>query len=101
MFDGVAWDPVWPDAPDCENRWCGCFSSASSELQTSLPNEDFTPVLDLVQSRASSSIVEYPSAGNGYRVVIEFDDDPQGGADSYEVVLRLSDCTATATLARP
>ncbi|HEV8113123.1 MAG TPA: hypothetical protein VGR31_10135 [Planctomycetota bacterium] len=95
FLDGVAWDPIWPDVPDCENRFCGgCFSSTFSDLQTSLPNSDFTPVLVLIQSRNSSSIVEYPSAANGYRVVIEFDDDPPGGADWYEVELLLSDCTA-------
>jgi hypothetical protein len=97
FFDGVAWDPVWPDVPDCENRFCGgCFSSVFSGLQTSIPNSDFTPVLDLIQSRGFTSIVEYPSAGNGYRVVIEFNDDPPGGADWYEVDLRFSDCTASS-----
>jgi hypothetical protein len=96
FLDHVAWDPLWPDVPDCENRFCGgCFSSVFSGLQTSIPNSDFTPVLVPIQSRGISSIVEYPSAANGYRVVIEFDDNPQGGADWYEVDLRLSDCTAT------
>lgn len=93
FLDGVRWDPVWPDVPDCENRFCGgCFSSTFTGLQTPIPNFDFTPVLVPIHSRYVSRILEYPSAGNGYRVVIEFDDDPPGGADWYEVDLVLGGC---------
>jgi hypothetical protein len=85
FLDGVAWDPVWPDVPDCENRFCGgCFSSTLSGLQSPLPNSDFTPVLVPIEARGTVAIVEYPSAANGYRVVVEFDDDPEGGAAWYE-----------------
>lgn len=96
FLDGVAWDPVWPDVPDCENRFCGgCFSSTFTGLLSPLPNADFTPVLVPIQVRGTSTIVEYPSAANGYRVVIEFDDNPLAAAEWYEIFLDLSGCGAS------
>ncbi|MBI5365310.1 MAG: hypothetical protein HZA53_19185 [Planctomycetes bacterium] len=83
----AAWLPNWPDASTCENRFCNCSSDVFTGLVPSLPSASFTAVLHLVQVRNQCTIVEFPTAANGYRVVIEFDDNPWGGADWYEVVL--------------
>jgi hypothetical protein len=86
---GVAWFPDWPDVPTCENRDCDCTSSTYVGLVPSLPPAEFAVTLHVVQARNVCQIVEQPSASNGWRVVIEFDDNPIGGHDWYEVRLEI------------
>lgn len=85
-LNGQPWYPQWPDEDDCENRDCDCDSSQYTMLMPALPSEPFNVVLEAVDCRDTCSIVEYPSAGNGYRVVLEFDD-PDGGSGDYWVNL--------------
>lgn len=95
FLEGVAWFPVWPDVPDCENRDCGgCMSDIYAGLQHQVPNLEFYPTFSVIAARGPITLVEAPSAANGYRVVIEFDDDPFGGADWYELDVELGDCGA-------
>lgn len=97
-LESVAWWPEWADLPDCENRFCGgCFSSLFEGLQEPLPNKPYTPTLKLIESRGTALIVEYPSEANGYRVVIEFDDNPWNAAAWYEVDLEVfgNGCSAS------
>jgi hypothetical protein len=91
-IQGNAWWPSWPDVPDCENRFCNCGSDVYTGVAPALPSADFSPVLDVVSARLSCSIIEYPSQANGFRVVIEFDDDLPNGADWYEVNLDFGPC---------
>lgn len=92
-IDGVAWWPNWSDLPDCENRDCsGCTSDSASSLPQPLPGAAFDAYLNPLAVRGSAAIVELPSAGNGYRVVVEFDDNVWAGADWYELELVLPDC---------
>lgn len=87
-LDGVAWWPTWPDVPTCENRDCGgCRSDAWVGVPTPLPAEAFQPRLTIVSARLSVTVVELPTVANGFRVVVEFDDNMWGGADWYEVEL--------------
>jgi hypothetical protein len=101
ILDGVEWWPTWPDSPDCENRDCGgCFSSTATGLAHALPNWDFTPQLVVHVARGPVTIVESPSAANGWRVTIEFEDTYFGAADGYDVELDwsvggTSYCTST------
>ncbi|MCE9592894.1 MAG: hypothetical protein K8S98_01770 [Planctomycetes bacterium] len=100
-LDDTPWFPVWADAPDCENRWCGgCFSDTFVGLANPLPNFDFAPGLVVLDARGPVGLVESPSAANGWRAVIEFDDDGWGGAYWYDVELVFagagtSYCTST------
>lgn len=88
QLDGSAWFPDWPDVPDCENRDCGgCLSSTFVGLANALPNQDFTAALILHDVRGPTGIVEFPDASNGWRVVIEFDDNAIGGEYLYDVEL--------------
>jgi hypothetical protein len=83
---GVAWFPDWPDASTCENRDCGgCLSSTFVGLRESMPNHDYFPSVHVFAGRGAVAVVEYPNVDNGYRVVIEFDDNPWSGADWYEL----------------
>lgn len=91
-IDGDVWYPEWPDRPDCENRDCGCSSSLFARMHQPIPEAEVFPVFEIIQARGSSSLVELPTAANGYRVVIEFDDNALGGADWYEVCLTVPDC---------
>ena len=46
--------------------------------------------LELIESRHETSIVEFPTAANGFTTVIEFDDNPPSGSAFYVVTLRVS-----------
>lgn len=92
MIDGDAWYPNWADRPDCENRDCGCSSSVFYGLHQPIPNDELFPHLNVMQARGSCAIVELPVAENGYRVVIEFNDNDFNGADWYEFELATADC---------
>jgi hypothetical protein len=91
-IDGEAWYPEWPDRVDCENRDCGCSSSLFTRMHQPVPDAEIFPVFEVIQGRGSSALVELPVAANGYRIVIEFNDNAMGGADWYEVCLTLPDC---------
>jgi hypothetical protein len=91
-IDGFDWFPVWPDVPDCENRDCGCGSDSYLGLQPPIPDAELFVSLIVIAARGPVTLVEVPQAANGYRVVIEFDDNALGGADWYEIALELGDC---------
>lgn len=96
FLDGVSWLPDWPDVPDCENRFCGgCSSSTYTGLVTALPDADVSLALIPIDVRGTAALVELPSAGNGWRAVIELDDNPIGGAAWYEVELVVGPAPAT------
>lgn len=88
LLGGVAWWPAWPDTPTCENRDCGgCTSDVWNATPTPLPLVPFTVQLVVRSARGTVTIVEQPMAANGFRVVIEFNDDIWGGAAWYDVDL--------------
>lgn len=88
LIDGVVWFPTWPDVPTCENRDCGgCTSDTWVGIPNPLPTSLYTPTLSVQQARGQAALVELPSAANGYRTVIEFNDNGLSGDDWYEVTL--------------
>jgi hypothetical protein len=87
IINGIDWDPVWPDVPDAENRWCNCNSTTYEGLDPALPKSDMEVELVIIQARHSLSIEQYPSDDNDYELIIDFDDNPPGGADWYECEL--------------
>jgi len=97
LIDGQIWWPQWPDVPTCENRFCNCDGEVHSGFLPGLPDGDFTVSLQLVEGRGSCTIVEHPSAANGYAVVIEFDDDPFGGDAWYEINLLIGGCGSASS----
>jgi hypothetical protein len=99
---GVEWWPQWPDVPDCENRSCGgCTSDVLSGLVPGVPDATQRVTIVPIQVRSECTLVEPPSSANGYRVVVEFDDNGPVGSDWYEIDLVLEPsvgepyCTST------
>jgi hypothetical protein len=85
QINGVDWYPTWPDAPDSENRFCNCLSNVFSPVAPGVPSQPSNISLQPIQVRNRAAIVEFPTAANGFKLVIEFDDDPPGGDALYEV----------------
>jgi hypothetical protein len=85
----VEWYPVWPDPSGCENMWCNCDSSVFEGVVPAVPNALMGATLELIEARGSCAIVEPPTRSNGFRVVVEFNDNEFRGADWYEVDLVL------------
>lgn len=92
FIDGDAWYPQWPDVPDCENRDCGCVSSLFTRLHQTIPEVEVFPEFEVMAGRGTCMLVEWPVAENGYRIVVEFDDNAWSGADWYEVDLAIPGC---------
>jgi hypothetical protein len=86
IINGIEWYPEWPDVPDQENRR-ECFSSIYEDLDPALPKEEVEVELKIIQARHSISIAEHPSIDNDYTLIIDFDNDPVGGATWYECEL--------------
>jgi hypothetical protein len=86
------WYPAWPDIPDQENRDCNCYSD---QFPFSVPWDSTKIVtLQIIEARESVSIIEHPTNENGGRLVIEFDDNSQGGSAWYRINLVISDTQA-------
>jgi len=90
IINGDKWYPVWPDVPDEENRSCDCFSDVFKSVKPTLPKKNTNVDLILIQSRGETAIVQYPSKKNGYELILEYNDNPFGGSDTYIVDLRFS-----------
>ncbi len=94
-LDANVWFPLWPDVPTCENRFCGgCFSDAFAGIAPPLPASDFFARLVPLQNRGDLSVIEQPHAANGYRTVVNFNDNAFGGGDWYEFDLYVEMCFA-------
>jgi len=77
------WYPDWPEPPPAEIRY-PAYSSVFSGLSPSFPSQDYGVTLDVVSARDQLSIYSLPSAGNGYALTLDFNDDPSGGPVWYE-----------------
>jgi hypothetical protein len=86
VINGITWFPVWPGDPgDPLNHDCDCDSDTFNGVNPPLPSEDMTVVLREIEVRQEVSIIQQPSAGNDYTLIIEFNDNEPGGADWYTV----------------
>jgi heat shock protein HslJ len=84
----VAWNPVWPDVPDSENRDCNCSSSSYQGIPAIAKYPPIT--LEVIQARGKVAIVQQPSQSNDYTLIVEFDDftpPDTYGDDWYEIKL--------------
>jgi hypothetical protein len=89
VINGVDWFPLWPYVPDAENRDCQCFSDIFTGVAPVLPQTEMSVNLRVIQSRFETSIVQLPTAGNDFTLIIEFNDNPPGGADIYIAEIEL------------
>jgi hypothetical protein len=90
------WFPVWPYPPPNEIRF-ECYSSTFTGLNPSLPDSSMTVTLTPKRARGSVSIVQTPSASNNQTLIVEFNDDPFGGADYYEILLTIETSATDVT----
>ena len=86
-INGAAWYPTWPDVPDAENRDCHCYSSVYTGLNPPLPAVYTEGNIDASRIRGTLTVLESPHAANGYRLVIELDDNAWGGPAWYEITI--------------
>jgi len=82
-INGNQWWPEWPE--NGENRDCHCDSSYFASKELLVPMTESKVTLNVIQARGKVSILEEPTAGNDYRLVIEWDDNPPDGCDFYEI----------------
>jgi dipeptidyl aminopeptidase/acylaminoacyl peptidase len=95
-FNGKAWYPTWPGDPldhnpadpiDNEVR-CGDCTTLDEYLETpSLAAKKQVVALNALNTRGEVTIVQQPSAKNDFTLIVEFDDNFQGGPEWYSIVL--------------
>ena len=79
----MAWSP---------GNWShGTYDDTTSDkftgLSAPLAAADQTVTLTAKRARESATIIQHPSPGNGYTLIVDFNDTSSGGADWYEVSL--------------
>jgi hypothetical protein len=83
----VDWYPQWPDGFGYEVRDCHCSSSSYTAIPA-LAKQVQTVSLKVTNARGTVKILKQPTAANKYLFVVEFNDDPQDGADWYDITLK-------------
>ena len=82
----VEWQPTWPAETKHDEEDNDVFSSLFSDLNLPIAAMAQTVGLSVDAGRNSVSILENPSASNGYALIVDFND-YEGGADLYTVQL--------------
>lgn len=82
VLNSVAWMPSWPDGTAS-----GAYSSVFTGLLPSIPGAVLDVTLTPEMARDAMSLVQLPSAVNGYTTIIEFNDDVSGSDDVYQARL--------------
>ncbi len=110
FLNGTEWCPGWPGDPvglqacapvNNESRCGGCRSLEESDFigVPTLAAQPQTVDLDVIQARAGVTIIQQPNQSNGFTLIVEFNDNPPGGPDWYEINLNyLEDATAITLL---
>lgn len=88
-MDSVKWTPDWPEEPPAEIRY-EAYSSVFSGFTPSLPNYNMSYTLKPISSRSSASIHRLPNITNDYKLIIDFDDNAEGGSKWYEVMVQIT-----------
>jgi hypothetical protein len=82
----VPWYPDW-NCPDWECRNYHANSSAFGFGMLPLPSQYQLVSVAVLEERESITVLQYPSAQNGYETIVDFNDDDWGGAAWYAVQL--------------
>ncbi len=72
IINGVEWIPTWPQPVPNEIRF-EAYSDIFTGVTPALPLAE-VPIILTASNRGPTTIVEYPTAANGYKLIIEFDD---------------------------
>jgi hypothetical protein len=95
VLNGEKWFPEWPDRPDEENRNCKCKSDKYEKLEPAVPDVVETATVKRVQGRGKVTIVQQPKPDNDHTLIVEFDDNSQGGHNPYVVDVSWNPTSAT------
>jgi hypothetical protein len=87
-INGVRWFPTWEDSDlSPEVRVEKSMSDEFHQVEPALPAAPMVVTLEKIRCRENASVVQQPTAENGFTTIVEFDDSRTGGADWYEVKL--------------
>lgn len=86
VMNNFQWTPDWPFPPPNEIRF-EAFSSVLTGVTPAQPSADSTVTLNIIQARGTVTIYQMPTAANGYTLIVDFNDDPEPGASTYQVEL--------------
>jgi uncharacterized delta-60 repeat protein len=90
VLTNVSWIPTWPEPPPAEIRY-PANSSLFTGLAPAMPaSENLNVVLTAISVRGAATVVQTPSTTNAFALVIDFDDNPLGGADWYHISLAVT-----------
>jgi len=80
VINGVSWTPTGLSS------FCNCLSDIFSGVEPPIPQSarDFSVTWS---GRGTVSLEELPSASNGFRLRVRFDDVAPGGADEYDALI--------------
>jgi hypothetical protein len=98
IINSVNWIPTWSGDP---SNCGGCPSSVFSGVCPGLSAVTQPVALNIIQARQSVTIIQQPSAGNSYTLIVEFNDNIPGGAAWYIIELNFPDATACASASVP
>lgn len=82
IMDGVEWIPQW-SAPPPDRINSEEFSSIFTDLAPGLPLAELSLQLIEIESRGATTMVELPTAANGFSTVIDFNDNSLGALEIY------------------
>ncbi len=79
-FDGVDWQPVWPDVPDAENRDCDCMSDTYETLPLAVPRLELQATVTAIATRKPPTVIQQPTQQNDFTLIVELTDVGVGGS---------------------
>jgi len=83
-INGLSWYPQWSGDPrDCN----GCYSDSFTGVSPAISAVAQTVTFNAIQAREGLAILQQPSSGNDYSLILEFNDNVTGGGDWYIVEL--------------
>jgi hypothetical protein len=83
MVNESIWYPKWSEK-DYEES-CGSRTKVFPWLSPPLPARPLDVTVGIIQARGAVRVIEEPSEENDYTLIVEFDDNPLGGAVPYEI----------------
>jgi hypothetical protein len=84
QFGQVEWQPEWPEPPPAQIRY-EAFSSILTSGMNIVPAQERRWRLTKISGRGEVHVVAQPSAANGYRLIVEFNDNVPVGSSFYRV----------------
>ncbi len=92
-LNGTSWYPAWP-ANNCQDCWSSIFRNLCPTLAAS----STAAAVNKVDGRDSVNIVQQPSAGNNYTLIVDFSDTDPGADDYIADITYDSDPCAAASI---